>query len=294
MKKKLRMISLGASLIVGGLFFFSLLNLNNKKNSESAIGQRAEVLIVPGIIDSPNDVIRIPTLQAGLVKTIDVGLGETVKKGQTLFSLDSELVENNLEIQKTLLARAKNEFHMQQRALAHAKQQLKRLKIIDKRAISQVELREKLHEMNMIKLHLAEAKHNLQLAKENLTAAEIILHQFTTVAPKEGIVLQINAHINEFISGSPIVLLGDAEKIMVRVSIDERDIQLFHPHAAAYLLNNQEKIPLTFMQVSQYIVTQDRLNSRVQDVLYYFSRKKYPAFIAGQQLDVHIPLSKIS
>ncbi len=195
-----------------------------------------------------------------------------------------------------LLIDSKNELVIQKKHLKHIKKQLARIQRIDKRAISQAELQEKRYEVNLGVIQLTQAQHQVSLALAQLQNAELALRQHRIAAPKDGVVLQINAHINEFVSGAQtIILLGDAKKIIVRVSLDERDIQRFHPKAHAYLTSNQNSelnIPLTFIQLDQYIITQERLNSRVREALYYFKRTDYPNVVAGQQFDANISLRR--
>jgi RND family efflux transporter MFP subunit len=255
-----------------------------------------ENIIAPAIIDSLNDVTRVSTLQSGVVKAIHVTVGDKVKKGQPLFSLDSTLVENNLTIQRIRLEEAKNALRIQERRVKHVQAQLARLRSIDKRAISRADLQEKNYEVGMDLIQLNQAEQNVALAKANVKNAELTLSQFQVTAPKDGVVLQINSHLNEFVGATqPVMFIGDAKKIIVRVSLDERDIERFHPKSKAYLTSNdhtQLKIPLTFMQLQRYIVTQERLNSRVQEVLYYFNREDYPHIVAGQQFDADITVRK--
>lgn len=252
-----------------------------------------ETLVAPALIDSLNDVTQISTLQSGVLKHMAVTVGQIVKKGETLFTLDSSLVENNVHIQTIMLEQAKNQLDMQQKKMTHDKAQLDRLRSLDPRAISQSDLQDKIYEVNTNKAQLIQAQRQLALSKANLKQAKLVLEQFTVTAPKEGVVLQINIKNNEFVGASqPILLLADAHQVMVRVSMDERDIQRFHSTAPAYLTSNEDKtlkIPLTFLRLNQYIVTQERFNSsHVQEVIYYFSRKDYANIIAGQQLDANI------
>ena len=255
-----------------------------------------ETIVAPALIDSLNDITHIPALQSGVLKELNVVAGQTVVKGQALFSLDSDLVENNVNIQRIMLEQAQNQLSIQQQKIIHNKAQLARLSSLDQRAISQSDLQNKQYEVNMETIQLTQAKRQLALAAANLKQAKLIWHQYTTVAPKNGIILQVNAHVNEFVGSSqPVLLLGDSHKVMVRVSLDERDIIRFHPTMPAFLTSNENKklkIPITFLRLNQYIVTQERLNfSRVQEAIYYFNRKDHPNIIAGQQLDANIPIN---
>lgn len=254
-----------------------------------------ETIVAPALIDSLNDITHIPALQSGVLKKLEVVAGQRVVKGQVLFSLDSGLVENNVHIQKIMLEQAQNQLRIQQQKIIHTKTELARLRSLDQRAISQSDLQNKQYEVEMETIQLTQAERQLALAIANLKQAELIQNQYTVIAPKKGIVLQVNAHVNEFIGTSqPVLLLGDIDKVMVRVSLDERDIIRFHPTMPAFLTSNDNKklkIPITFLRLNQYIVTQERLNfSHVQEAIYYFNRKSYPNIIAGQQLDANIPI----
>jgi membrane fusion protein, macrolide-specific efflux system len=291
MKKKMTGYGLLVLLFVWSIFQLPLSPRRaiDKNYSDAA---SSDTIVAPAIIDSLSDITRIPTLQSGVIKQINVSVGDKVKKGDILFSLDNAFVENNFNVQRIKVAEAKNELLMQRKHVKHIEKQLDRLRSIDKRAISRADLLEKRYEVTLEKAKLMQAEQNLALAEANLKNAELTLNQFNVVAPKDGVVLQINGHIDEFVGATqPIVFLGDAKKIIVRVSLDERDIQQFHANATAYLTSNDNihlKIPLTFMQLQRYIVTQERLNSRVQEVLYTFNREDYPTIVAGQQFDATI------
>ena len=250
MKKKTLAYSLLLLTLVGLLFHWTLGHKNlatQQPISLSAV--ESDVIVAPAIIDALSDILHIPTLQSGVIQQINVIVGEKVKKGHPLFSLDSTLAESNVNIYKINLEQSRHGLLIQNETLNHAKYQLERLRTIDKRAISQAELQDKTHEINLLTMQITQTQHSLDLAMANLKNAELALSQFTTIAPKDGIVLQINGHAGEFVRATqPIIFLGDAKKIFVRVSIDERDAQHFQPNAPAYINNDANtalKIPLT-------------------------------------------------
>lgn len=270
-------------------------------NTHNTHKQTSSTLVAPAIIDAMNDVTHISSLQSGLLKQIYVKVGETVLRGQKLFELDHALVQNNVRIQKILITQAQNQYQIQSKKVIHDQNLLNRLKSLDPRAISRIELQEKIYELNQDMNLLKQSEQQLALAKANLKQAQITLQEYIIKSPKNGVVLQINTHKNELISSSqPIILLGDAQKVMVRVSLDERDLKRFDPHHKAYLTyentyentyqdNKHLKIPLKFLRLDQYMITQERFNaSHVQEALYYFNRRDYPTIVAGQQLDAHI------
>lgn len=297
MKKKtslLSVLAISVSLVLGWFYYGHIgssvsipSTINKVENNE---------IVASAIIDSLNDIIRVTTLQATTVKHLKVRVGDKVKRGELLFALDDTFPKISVRIYKAALEQARNNLLMQQRISNHLKIQLKRLKSLEKGAVSRVELREKLHEFNMSIMQIKQAEESLELSTANLKNAEMILSQYSIAAPRDGIVLQINTHVGEFLGGGiPAIFLGDAKKVMVRVSIDERDIYEFNPRAPAFLTTiepSELKIPLQFVELNRYIVTQERLNSRVQEVLYSFNRDQYSHLVAGQQFEAHILVEK--
>ena len=278
-------------LLISGLAFFLNSKTSTPQNLTASVVEDKEI-VASALVDSLTDIIRVPALQGGVVKKIEVVVGQVVKKGQPLIRLDETPAKHGVIVNKIALKQAENNLIIQTKNLKHANAQLARLKSIDKRAISQAELKDKIHEVKMIKIQLEQAQHGLDVAKATLKNSEAFLKQFTVVAPKDGVILQINAHVDEFVGGAnQIIYLGDAKKVIVRVSIDERDAINFNSKASAYLTSNDNeklKIPLKFVQLDRYIITQERLNARVQEALYSFDRDDYPDLAAGQQFDAHI------
>ncbi|HHF7374757.1 efflux RND transporter periplasmic adaptor subunit [Legionella bozemanae] len=293
MKRKIIGGSLLLLLIIGLYSSFLLSRKMIIPQNISAPVAAIEEIIAPAILDSGNDMTHVPSIQSGIVKKINVAVGQMVKKGEILFSLDDTIGLHNVTVNKIALQQAKNNFMIQIKNLKHVQSQLKRLKSIDKRAINPAELREKEYDVKMGKIQIKQLQHSLDVAKANLRNAQLALNQFNIASPKDGIVLQINAHVDEFVgAGSQVILLGDAQKVIVRVSIEERDAKKYSPEASVYLTADGLNIPLTFIQLDRYIITNDRLNARVQEALYFFNRQDYPELAAGRQLDAHIAVQK--
>lgn len=282
-------------LIIGtiGLLLFFMTHQKTKNSNEKIIAQ--EELVAPAIVDSLNDVTHIYALHRGVIKNIPVKAGDLVKKGQELFSLEDTLAAQHLESATIAVEEAQNSAKIQEQKVAHLQVELRRLKSIDPRAISRLEIQNKKYQLSIETIKLTQKKHQLDAMQSNLKQKKLLLSQLVQFASQDGRILQINGHVHELIqTEKPLILIGDAQKEIVRVSIDERDAARFNPKADAYLTSNEDetlKIPLHFMSSEQYIIHQERLNARVQEVLYYFDRKANSRVIPGQQLDAHILLS---
>jgi multidrug resistance efflux pump len=218
-------------------------------------------------------------------------------------------------------------------ALEDAKDQLRLLQSVsDPRAISQDDFDRRRHAVDVAQAHLAEARGNLALlkagswnedlkvaaadiqsARADLQLAEsqveddlVQISRLTVTAPLEGQVLQVKVHVGEYApSGeleTPLMLIGDVSKLVVRTDVDENDAwrvprdSAANTRAVAYLRGNREiGCDLKFYRVEPYVVPKksltgdstERVDTRVLQVLYTFDPGKKPIYV-GQQMDVFI------
>ena len=133
-------------------------------------------------------------------------------------------------------------------------------------------------------------------------ATRVEIGRLTVRAPVEGDILQINIRPGEYApsgqSSQPLMLLGNLDKLHVRVDIDENDAWRFQPEAPAFASirgNPQLKTDLAFEYVEAYVVPKrsltgdstERVDTRVMQVVYSFKRGKLPIY-PGQLMDVFI------
>jgi len=167
--------------------------------------------------------------------------------------------------------------------------------ITDKRAMS-VEERDK----RRYAAQKAEAQ--LVQAGAELTAIETDLDRLTVRAPVDGQVLQLKVHLGEYaptgVLATPLILLGNVDRLCVRVDVDENDAWRVRDgaQAAGNLRGNKDiKTPLEFVRFEPYVVpkksltgdSSERVDTRVLQVIYSFERGNLPIFV-GQQMDVFI------
>jgi multidrug resistance efflux pump len=206
--------------------------------------------------------------------------------------------------------------------LAEARHQLQLTeKLKDARAIAIDEINKRRFAVEAAEARLAQARADLRLleagswkpdievAMSNVAAAEadvkgahVEISRLTARAPVEGDILQVNVRPGEFApSGAttvPLILLGNLDKLHVRVDIDENDAWRFKkeaPAVASIRGNPQFKTDLTFEYVEAYVVPKrsltgestERVDTRVMQVVYSFKRGKLPIY-PGQLMDVYI------
>jgi HlyD family secretion protein len=146
---------------------------------------------------------------------------------------------------------------------------------------------------------------NVAQAESEVGAARVEIERLTVRAPVEGDILQVNVRPGEFApSGAtpePLLLMGNLDRLHVRVDIDENDAWRFQKDAkaVAYVRGNpQLKTDLAFEYVEAYVVPKrsltgdstERVDTRVMQVIYSFKRADFPIY-PGQLMDVYIDSS---
>jgi multidrug resistance efflux pump len=146
------------------------------------------------------------------------------------------------------------------------------------------------------------ARASVKLAQSELTNSRIQLDRLTVRAPIEGDVLQLNVRPGQFAAmtwNEPMIVLGDINRLHVRVDIDENDVPLFDQGAAAMAYfkgRSQGRFPLKFEYVEPYMVpkqsltgsSSERVDTRVLRVVYSLPEGCQDDVHVGQQMDVYI------
>jgi hypothetical protein len=128
----------------------------------------------------------------------------------------------------------------------------------------------------------------------------------TVQAPVDGQVLQLKVHLGEFAATgalpTPLILLGNVDKLHVRVEVEEHEASRVQSGAravAAVRGNAELKTPLAFVRFEPFVVPKksltgdstERVDTRVLQVIYKIEDTNLPLFV-GQQMDVFIDASK--
>ncbi|WP_165226371.1 HlyD family secretion protein [Aquisphaera insulae] len=146
------------------------------------------------------------------------------------------------------------------------------------------------------------AKAAVKLAESELSNMQILLNRLTVRAPIEGDVLQLNVRLGQFAAmtwNEPMIVLGDINRLHVRVDIDENDVPLFDKASAAmaYMKGRSlGRFPLRFEYIEPYMIpkqsltgsSSERVDTRVLRVVYSLPDGCQQEVYVGQQMDVYI------
>ncbi len=260
-----------------------------KEARAPAVNPYVNVIAASGIVESVDRNIAIGAPQSGLVTHVFVKVSDQVKNGDPLFQIDPRELEAQLLQQKAYVKVA-------EATLLRLQDQLKRLEsVTDPRAVSKDDVNTRYNDVKVSEAQLVQAKSQVRQTLK-------LIARLTVKAPKDGQILQSNIREGEYVSPSSdgaAILLGNIEHLQVRVDIDEQNASRFHPDlpAVAFLKNNtQYSIPLQFDRIEPFVIpkrsltgaTDERVDTRVLQVIYSFTTPKDFQVFVGQQVDVFI------
>jgi RND family efflux transporter MFP subunit len=256
-----------------------------------------------GIIESKSQNIAIGSPLPGIVEVVSVKVGDQVKAGALLFSLDDRESRAELAIKQADLAKAQAEVSVAKSTVGDSKS-LNDLaeSVTDRRAISKEELIRRRNTLLIAKARLESASAQVIQAEAALASIRTTLDRLVIRAPIDGEVLQVNIRPGEYaqtgVLEKPLIIFGNLDQFHVRVDIDENDAWRFDKNkkAVAYLRGNRNfKADLILAYVEPYVIPKksltgdstERVDTRVLQALYSFDRSQLPVYV-GQQMDVFI------
>lgn len=199
----------------------------------------------------------------------------------------------------------------------------RREKLVASRAISQEELISARQSVEVARegLEQAKAEHALLLAgswepdkivaRAEVARAQSLVDQTKTDlarlevrAPIEGDILKTGVRRGEYVGvqmGQTLIVIGDLERMHVRVTIDEQDLPRFHAgRPGKGFVRGDAEVPLelSFVRVEPYVQPKqsltgdaaEKVDTRVLEVVYSLPPGTKNVFV-GQQLDVFIETS---
>ncbi|MDD5037021.1 MAG: efflux RND transporter periplasmic adaptor subunit, partial [Methylococcaceae bacterium] len=256
-----------------------------------------------GIVEAKSQNIAVGASLAGIVQKVEGKVGDKVEAGAPLFRIDDREALAELGVRKANLAKAKAMVGETEASLHDTKILMNLAEsVTDRRAISTEELDRRHNAYLIAKTRLESARAQVLQAEAELAAAQTTLDRLVVRAPVAGEALQVNVRPGEFApagqSSLPLVMLGNLDRLHIRVDIDENDAWRFHKEgkAVAYLRGNRQfRTELSLAWVEPYVTPKksltgdstERVDTRVLQALYSFDPASLPAYL-GQQMDVFI------
>lgn len=242
-----------------------------------------------GIVEASTRNISIGAHLPGIVSRVHAQVGQRVNAGSPLFSIDDRAAAADLAVREARLLEA--EANLQDlKAQLRIAENLK-----DPRAIS-------IEDLNKRRYAVKVAEARVATASAEVRSARVELDLLTVRSLIEGTVLQSNIRPGEYapsgVTGQPLMLIGNLDRLHVRVDIDENDAWRFNDKAPAVAFvrgNPSLRTNLQFEYIEKYVIPKrsltgestERVDTRVMQVVYSFNRDNLTVF-PGQLMDVYI------
>jgi HlyD family secretion protein len=249
--------------VAGGVFFTTGLTRSGVRIDPSRIarvevGDLAKSVVATGKIE-PYSKVELKSKASGIIKTLYVDVGDTVREGQVLVELDKEQLEAHLREAKAMLGAAqanvqaaraayeKNRVEAEGPDVPFAEKNMNRARQLFKGGLipqSTVEDAEKNYEiarnkqqtavvnLGVAKAQVAQAEAQVAQASAQVDRAEDDLRNSTIRSPLNGVVLLRDRELGDAVSsilvlGSSatlIMTLGDIREVYVKGKVDESDV----------------------------------------------------------------------
>ena len=263
----------------------------------------AHTVAAVGLIETSTENIAVGSHLPGVVERVFVAVGDSVKAGKPLFKIDDRQLRAQLAQAEAAEKAAEAHVAVASAALDDLTQQLKFAEsVTDPRAISAEEVTRRRSAVQTAKASLGEAEAEVGTARAQITMVKTELQRSVVTAPVAGEVLQVKIRVGEFAvagaTANPMILLGRAKPLYVRVDVDEHEAWRVQPEAnamAAVRGNAELKTPLRFVRFEPFVLPKksltgdstERVDTRVLQVIYRLEREDLRLFV-GQQMDVFI------
>lgn len=147
----------------------------------------------------------------------------------------------------------------------------------------------------------------IAMAESQLKSTKIQLERLIVRALADGEILQVNIRPGQFAAAlwnQALVVIGDSNRLHVRVDIDENDVPLFDPKAKAICrLRGRPGVSfeLTPFKIEPYIIPKksltgdnsERVDTRVLQVVYSLPADRQVPIFIGQQMDAFIEKTEL-
>src|SRR3984893_10396896 len=265
----------------------------SKPALQSARAPYTSYIFGPGIVEASTENIAIGTPVSGIVTAVYVKWGDRVKTGDPLFTIESSDLKAQLP---PALAKVKEA----EASLAKIRNRLRvGQNMTPGVSISVEDLDNRRLDVGIVEAALASAEAQVAQIKTEI-------ERRTVRARLPGRILQMKTRLGEYAQtgsiSTPLMLLGNDDRLHIRVDVDENDAWRFQPCAAATASirgNPELKTTVKFEHtdpdvVPKFSLTSDsstqRVDTRVLQVIYSFEHGSLPVYV-GQQMDVFIEVA---
>lgn len=191
-------------------------------------GNIEQTVIATGSVRS-NNRVEVGAQVSGKITKINVSLGQEVKKGDLIATIDSMTQENDLEIAKSQLSSYEAQLESRTVNLEVSKSKFNRAeKLYKTKSISQDDYESAKQEYFSAKSEIKEIEEQIKQAEIEVKTAETDLSYTVITSPIDGVIISIPVSegqtVNSMQTTPTIVQVADLKKMLIKPEISEGDI----------------------------------------------------------------------
>ena len=225
LRKYLKWIILIVVLILGVVYYSFFRKKDDGVKYLTETVKRSDIsqtIVASGTVRS-NNRVEVGAQVSGKITKINVVLGQEVKKGDLLATIDSLTQNNNLDE-----AKSKLKVYQAQRKSASVKYQVAQSKLYQMNSISQYDYETAKEELEVAKASVTEYDELIAQASISVKTAETNLSYTSITSPIDGVVISIPVSegqtVNSNQSAPTIVQVADLSKMLIKAEVAEGDI----------------------------------------------------------------------
>lgn len=233
--KKIFLLSVGVVLFIGAYFLFFKKNKPQTSYLTETIvrGNIEKTIVATGTVRS-NDRVEVGAQASGKITNINVKVGQFVKKGDLLVTIDSMTQENDLKDAKSKLASYEAQLKNKKVVLELAQSYYTRIsKLYKIKSASQDDYETGQQNLASAMSSVREIEELIIQAKIYVKIAETNLSYTTIFSPIDGVIISIPVSVGQTINSTqvtPLLLqVADLKKMLIKPEIPEGDITSVAP-----------------------------------------------------------------
>jgi len=178
----------------------------------------------------PVDTVEVGTQVSGTIATIGTDFNQIVRRGQMLATLDTALLETQIDQAKASLVRLRSEVERAQVQLEDSELRLKRAEqLAADQLVAQQDVDTARSTMRVAQTSVTGAQAQLTQAEAQLTQAQVNLSHTVITSPTDGIVLSRNVEVGQTVAAglqapTLFVIARDLTRLELLARVDESDV----------------------------------------------------------------------
>lgn len=218
MKKYLKYIII-ALVVVAAVIVYAQIRKNNSrpewKTDNPSRGTIREVVTATGSLN-PTVLVEVGTEVSGTIKTLYKDFNDTVRKGEVLAKLDTEILAANVASAQTEVQKARNSRDEARMEYNNSKS------LAGRDMISEYQTQKDKYTLEQAELNLSTAQLKLQTAQKNLSNA-------TITSPMDGVIVSREVSEGQTVAASMnsptlFTIANNLDQMEITASVDEADI----------------------------------------------------------------------